>query len=767
MKRVWTHTALVLALLSSADKALADLRCEEPLPPTLCEEGQKFWSRLESLFGKSPGTGAVSVRLEIPAGGYIRAGLSDQKTIRLHPRASLDSRVGILKHEVAHLYLARQNPEASPFLQEVFALWVSQDDVRISLETSDFFRRKEAIDYLKKREKTDFATGSRDDRALARVLTHLRSQKKESEQVQRLLEESFRGTLSNDEIEERLSAAFQIGAPQAQIDFALWDGAGRMLEFEGRIDEAFPTGSVLKPLLIATEPDFMSPRPSRVHPVWFCPNRKVSPKIWTWQEALSLSCNGFFLDSKKPWDKLLGYRGTLVQLGVKEPGSLVADAIGVVPNQKMSVREVERAFRWLGIKAPFVLEALQDVPVNGTLAKLPDSDWFAKRGLALKSGSMKDEKGEPLHSWIAAVDAKVPAEPRFLAVIHAEGKATSALLPDLRQRIEKTWWESSRTAHVQILGLIPESTIEGECERGPLLEKQKGEWTFSAGANIQSSNSNSFRCLSGPLVVSFSPRAGLPKIKRPYYGILTSKDAPPEFAAVKKIKGKRPLTANQIKARQGSNWVLETSERDYLFEVVASEFANGRKEALKALALVARANLEVGWKKSGEICDTTICQVFGQSDRMGKFQQKKLWSLLHEIQGLNLQNKNNEWLPFSAGGIEPWSEDREAALIQESLALHGELGDIEKRGQNYQVQVGSRKIELSCDDLRLQLSLPSCPETIRRQTSSAGEKTLTFTGRGRGHNRGLSILKANDLAAQGYSFEEILLQTDPTWKIKK
>ena len=742
------------------------MKCQEPLPDALCEQGQRFWGQLEAQFGKAPLAGEVLVRLEAPSGGYVRAGLSDQKTVRLNPRASLDSRLGILKHELAHLYLARAKPEASNYLQEVFALWVSQDDIRVSLENADFFRRKEALDYLKKRSQPDFANGSRDDRALARVLTHLRSQKKESAQVQKLLEESFRGTLTLDEIEGRLSAAFQIEKPTAQLDFAFWDGAGRLLESEGRLDESFPTGSVMKPFLIATEPEFMAPRPSRSHPVWFCPHQRVSPKVWTWQEALSLSCNGFFLDSKKPWEKLQNYGGTLIGLGVKEPGSLVADVIGMVPNQKMSLREVERAYRWIGLKAPFVFEALQDVPVSGTLAKLPESDWFAKRKIALKSGSMKDEKGEPLHSWIVAFDAEVPAEPRFTAVIHAEGRATPALLTALRERLERNWWESNRKAKVQILGLIPSAVIDGRCEHGPLLERKDADWKISNASNIQASTSDSFRCLSGAMLVSFEPKAGQPRLERPYFGTLTSRTAIAEEPEIT-VKSKRPLRAHQQKARRGSSWVLETSERDYLFEVVASEFAGGRREALKALALVVRANLEVGWKKSGEMCDTTICQVFGQSDRMNRFQQKKLWALLHEIQGLNLQNRDNEWLPFSAGGTEPWIEERGASFVEESLALTGAPQSIEKRGDSYVAQVGSRKIELSCDDVRLQLSLPSCPETIRKDLANDGELTFFFGGRGRGHNRGLSVLKANDLAAQGYGFEDILLQTNKTWKLQK
>lgn len=235
---------------------------------------------------------------------------------------------------------------------------------------------------------------------------------------------------------------------------------------------------------------------------------------------------------------------------------------------------------------------------------------------------------------------------------------------------------------------------------------------------------------------------------RPYYGTLTREEKP-----LQNINSSKPLTSHQRKARAGSKWVLETSERDYLFEVVASEFSSGRKEALKALALVVRANLKVGWKRSGEICDTTICQVFGQSERMDKTQQQRLLAILHEVQGSEWQSKKNEWLPFSAGGREPWTESRDSEFIQSSLALAEAPKKIETAPKSrYTLIFAKSQIEVSCDDLRLQLALPSCPETIAR----ASDGSFEFKGRGRGHGRGLSVLRANDLAAEGRTFEEIL-----------
>jgi len=261
------------------------------------------------------------------------------------------------------------------------------------------------------------------------------------------------------------------------------------------------------------------------------------------------------------------------------------------------------------------------------------------------------------------------------------------------------------------------------------------------------SEAEAVRCLSGPLTVNFQASPDK-RVTRPYYGTLTREEKP-----IQNIKSSKPLTPHQRKARAGSKWVLETSERDYLFEVVASEFASGRKEALKALALVARANLKVGWKKSGEMCDTTICQVFGQSDRMNKSQQQRLLTILQEVQGSEWRSKKNEWLPFSAGGSEPWTESRDGDFIQNSLALAEAPKKIETAPKRrYALVFAKSQIEVSCDDLRLQLALPSCPEIVARTSDGIFE----FKGRGRGHGRGLNVLHANDLAAEGRTFDEIL-----------
>jgi hypothetical protein len=734
--RISTKTAFTLCLLglalrsSAAETGSVRLQCEKPLPSSLCEEGARFWSELEGKFGPAA-VASFRVVLVNPSTKILHAGFSRSGLIQIHPGIPLDSRLSVLKHELAHQYLSVRKGEASGFLHEAFALWTSQDDVRISLENSDFFRRKEALAFLDRATRPSFAIGGREDRALARVLVSLRAQKSETQKIDAFFSDFLRSDEKADE--EALRSAFQIRTPKNRTDFALWDGAGRLLTSEGEIGTPFPTGSILKPLLLLTEPKIMDSRPSRLDPVWFCPEQSGEERLWTWQEALVKSCNGFFLDGVSSRDRLRNFATVMSSLGLP-PLSSISEAIGLVPSKGLSLQEVEKIYRWLSLKSPFLLETLKRVPSEGTLAGLPDSQWFISHEIALKTGSFKDENGEPLHSWIVAVEAKNPSSPRFVVVLHSEGKSTQALLSELRTRLSPWMWRSEQRAKVRILGLIDEEKIHGRCASEPMLVRDSnGEWKVAAENKLDRTRASEFRCLSGPLLMEFPYRPN-EIVTRPTYGVLSyHKISSSESASL-------PLRREQKRARSGSAWLLETSEREYLFQVVASEFAEGRKEAWKALALVARSNLRVGWKNTDEICDTTICQVFGQADRLNPREQKKLWQALQEVQKWELQNPKSEWLFFSAGGSQAWSESRSAEEVREALGGRspGAVGE---------------------EDLQLQLRLPGRPRKIEKKDSH-----WIFEGRGRGHGKGFDVLAANALAAQGRRFDEILEQMT-RWKV--
>lgn len=756
---VFIRLPLALAsLLIVSSNCYATLKCVAPLSADLCEEGLRYWQHLERDYGKEE-IGNIEVHLQVSSTADVhhfplKAGHSQENLIQIHPALSADNRLSVLKHELSHLYLEKKHPGQDTFIQEAFALWVSKDDVRISLENSEFARRKEALEFLNNQSNLEYSTGSKADRALARVLVHVRSQSRDRENFDQIITQMFVESKDSETLKNEMRTAFQIQVPRARFDFAIWDGAGRLLASEGSLNERFPTGSILKPLLVATEAKTLESRTSRQDPLWFCPYQSVEIKAWTWQEALIHSCNGFFIDSFSGDLKVPGFQKTLKQLEIQGGGEFVSDAIGLIPHQQLSLEEVQKVYRYLSVRAPFIIDVLKETPKRGTLSQAAGADWFVRNNIALKSGSVKDENGQPLHSWIVAIDSLNAGAPRFMSVLHVEGRTTVAVLSELKKRLQEFWWDSTQRAKVQILGLVSENQIEGSCQNNLILEQDEvAGWTVAFKNKIQFPLSKSVQCLTGPMLLKFPQKSGT-SYTRPYFGILSFRDRV-------SMDDSAELRKNQILARRGSRLILETTEREYLFQVIASELPDGRNEAMKALSLVAKSNLKTGWQEPGDICDTTICQVFGFGDRLNEIGKKKIWDAIYSIQNYEISNPKKDWLFFSVGGKENWQETRNEEELLKAFPSFKLTKKIQRKKNYVEFEYKSGNRQISCDQFHLNLRLPSCPSKVTIENQD-----WIFYGQGRGHGKGLDITKANSLAAQGYDFKHILLKAAPKWKVR-
>ena len=253
---------------------------------------------------------------------------------------------------------------------------------------------------------------------------------------------------------------------------------------------------------------------------WRCPAPPKPGEVFTWQRALTNSCNGFFLDFAAtspggfgPWED------EMRRLGVALPNrpTTMDERIGLKDAIAISPLEAVRVFSWLDRKAPFVVDALRGTPRSGTLAAAPEAGWFVERGIALKTGTVREVAGEPLHAWIVAVGPReASGAPAFVAALHATGRATSALLPELKRRLLSQLTGLERDAEVQILGLVPEAGVGLACDGdAPLLVRSRGgEWRLetpgTALAKGTLASGSTYSCPAAALAVTFVRPAARP-----------------------------------------------------------------------------------------------------------------------------------------------------------------------------------------------------------------------------------------------------------------
>ncbi len=740
---------------------------------SLDEIGDKIGDKAGDKVGEKIGR---SIVIEVSEPQEIQfAGKAIGNLISINPRLNHTKFYSILAHELAHVFLfeaLRKNTKIPRLLGEAFAQWITNDEQRIQSETQRFTLANSARDWLIQNESDNRADPKVFEQAVARLLMNSR----DSENIWKILfsswVKSFRlGKLSLHQINAQLREELYLPHSQisrGQIDFALFDSlAQEIINYEGNVDQNLPIGSILKPLLVAMLPQLLTSLPSRNDLSWACPNlpdiHRV--RIFTWEEALIKSCNGFFLDildikgiKKSDWDI---WKKFLFQIGAASTYETVPtsvdQAIGLSPGIEVTLIQVLKVYQWLNLNYPHILKPLFEVPKRGTLAFVSDSSWFVREKIGLKSGTIRDGNGQPLHGWIVAfggLDFKGHAS--WIAVIHQEGTTPKELLVPLFNLLKKNLFNHWRKAEVQILGLVPKTAISIQCADSSFFISQTGDnpWKFTEDRKMSGAKINGeekLMCLGGPLKISF-PLKNRKLFSRNYFGLLESR----EFKDHKERQEKEKffVSSRVARARQGSEWILNTSERHYLMNTVLSEFPKGNTETLKALTLILRNNQKVHRHSGRPLCDTTHCQVFGQGlDGASLSHKNKINDILRQMETKELVwkeslNVKDHWLPFYLGGRGFSEKIISQKEIQNRLNIYEPLFLISKRENTIQIVLGKqglgRRIDYPCETFRNDLQLLSCPDMIEKEHGK-----WIFKGKGEGHGLGVPLIEADAFAAQG------------------
>jgi hypothetical protein len=730
------------------------------------------WSSWEGRFGVRAARGELAISLADPSAMPSDFGRSRSGHIELNRLLTRDATEEVFRHELAHVFFESRCAalaKSAPLLSEAFALFVSGDAARRAFEGTRFLYAATARDWLVAHEGE--AQGWRGDsraaqQALARVLAL--PEKTQS------WEAYFAGVLVSCRGESFAASGAMAGfldvvraeaePVPSRTDFLLVDGlAGETLAEDGRPRARFPSASILKPSLVAAVPALMERRAARDTPEWRCPAQPKPGETFTWQRALTSSCNGFFLDFAAASPGGFGaWEDEMRRLGARLPdhSTTMEERIGLKDAITLSPLDAVRVFSWLDRKAPFVVDALRGTPRNGTLATAPEAGWFAERGIALKTGTVRDVASEPLHAWIVAVGPRdASGAPAFVAALHATGRATVALLPDLKRRLVSRLTGLERAAEVQILGLVPEAGVGLACDGGaPLLVRARGsEWhPAKPGTSLAQgtlANGATYACPAAALAVTFENGRGK-ATRRLYFGALRVEEAPPAG-----VPSSVPLRERSARARRGSRFVLATSERAYVTSSLLSELPEGHTELLAALSLVVRNNRLARRHGDRPPCDTTHCNLFGQDANVSREARARAQQAVAAVARFEIAapEGGREWLPFSLGGDGRWTQVRTGAAVVEAFGLASEPTRFVRAADGgYEIAA----LRLPCEVLRNQLRLPSCPEEV-----VAMDAGFVFRGKGEGHGSGLDLTTASAAAAEGADFRALLARAWPDLRV--
>ncbi|NNB91222.1 hypothetical protein, partial [Corallococcus exiguus] len=526
--------------------------------------------------------------------------------------------------------------------------------------------------------------------------------------------------------------------------------SGEVLFSEGDVRRAVPYGSALKPFLYAAgtalasnedAPPLLAPRQGVQE--WAC-GAGLPPKVDA-RLALLRSCNGWFLD----WEatglapKAFGVWGPVLSaVGLTGLPSDMTEAIGLRSAHGLSPWGMAQAYRLLAEARPDVLALLTGNVDEGTLSGLSTSK--ALKGVATKTGTVRDAASRPQFGWIAAVDADL------VAVIVRPGKMPRHFVDELPALLTRVRRQAGlEAARVQVLGLLPSATVEARCSgAGFSLDDGTPRAAPPDFSRLDALTAKGPAvCLGSPWRVRFpdGPDGG-----RDYAGVFTW-STPPPYRPPPGV----PTTPSALKARRGSDFVFRTTRVQYTAGVVAAEDVTLKGEARVALARVAAHNeRHTDTRHPGRaLCDTTHCQAFRGTVRIRPEETRAL-----QLPAL----KWDVWLTFSQGGDTPWREARtrtevEALLGTNLVSLRFESGRVRYlRTEGTPAAPYEDARSLPCDTLRAGLKLPSCPQ----RASFDGPQVL-FEGQGRGHGEGLDVEAAK--ASPGLSSDALLERAFGAW----
>ncbi|MFI5181596.1 MAG: hypothetical protein ACHQPI_09415 [Thermoanaerobaculia bacterium] len=772
-RRLLAVLAWILCLTVRAED---EIRFE---PPIGAEEARRWeaeagraWSGWETRFQADATRPLLTVGLvdvsRLPRDlGRTRGG-----RIELNASLSREAAETTFRHELAHVFVESRCPllpDAAPLLSEAFALHASGDASRRLSESGGFPTASAARDWL-----VAHAAGrnfrERDaTRALVRVLARGEARDAWEAYFTALLgscrEESFSASRA---VASFLDVARGASADRSssRTDFLLVDGlSGEILFEEGSPGRRAPTGSILKPSLVSGVPELMEARPAREDASWHCPGPPLPGELLTWDAALARSCNGFFLDfvprdagAFAPWEE------EIRRLGLPTPPRTMEGRIGLLGDYALSPREAVRLYVWLDRRSPFVVDALRRTASEGTLSATPAAGWFLERGIALKTGTVRNAASEPLHAWIVAVGARSRfGGASFVAAIHATGRSAPSLLPDLRRRLEGALTGLEEPAEVQVLGLVPPGSIGLACDAGaPLAVRLPGgAWRLEGSGAVRApgklETGAHYFCPAAAIVLSFSSTDGTPRARR-YHGILRV-DALPAAETPSDV----PLRAKSIRSRSGSRYVLVTSERSYITSSVLSEAPAGHSELQKALSLIVRNNRLSGRHGDRPPCDTTHCNLFGQDEAVPARARARAMSAVVAVASVEIAAPpaGRRWLPFFLGGNGAWSQIRSTGDVRAELGLDADPASVVLRGDgSVEITAGAVR-RMLCEVFRNQLRLPSCPKGVE-QTAGG----FLFRGEGEGHGEGLDLTAAGALASEGADYRALFARFFPGLRIQ-
>ncbi|MFB1482371.1 hypothetical protein [Corallococcus sp. RDP092CA] len=718
----------------------------------LRREAQAAWTSLEAQYaaqaGGLPTRAPVTVALQqgtaLPPerNAQGRPGVVE---LRQNAPGVLDARTRTaLRHELAHQLLWWACPASSEdrLFHEAFALTVSgelpawRDGPYQSLSSAaQAVASAPAVDTRRAR------------RGLARILGEHTGFPAALTRRLRQCQDGARwaATLT---VEELADVAVLAPAPATVV---VSRHSGEVLFAEGDVRRAVPYGSALKPFLYAagtalaradagasprgaSAPPLLAPRPGVQE--WAC-GAGLPPKVDA-RTALLRSCNGWFLDWEATGRAPAGFGvwgPVLSSVGLTGLPADMTEAIGLRSAHGLSPWGMAQAYRLLAEARPDVLALLTGNVDEGTLSGLATSK--ALKGVATKTGTVRDAASRPQLGWIAAVDADL------VAVIVRPGKMPRHFVNELPALLARVHRQAGLdAARVQVLGLLPSATVEARCA-GAGFSLDDGTPRAAPG-DFSRLDALTARgpavCLGSPWRVRFpdGPDGG-----RDYAGVFTW-STPPPYRPPPGV----PTTPSALKARRGSDFIFRTTRVQYTAGVIAAEDVTLHGEARVALArVVAHNERHAEPRHPGRaVCDTTHCQAFRGTVRVRP----------EESRALRLKPlKWDAWLTFSQGGATPWSEVRpraevEALLGANLVSLRFEAGRVRYlRTEGTPAAPYEDASSLPCDMLRAGLKLPSCP-----QRASFDGPQVRFEGQGRGHGEGLDVEAAK--ASPGLSSDALL-----------
>ncbi|MBK9061828.1 MAG: hypothetical protein IPL89_01290 [Acidobacteria bacterium] len=744
-------------------------------PPVSADQARRWeagartvWAEWEARFRAKAERPPLTVGLADVSSLPRDLGRSRGARIELNVSLPQEAADATFRHELAHVFFESRCPglaNASPLLSEAFALHASGDATRRLASASGLPTLTAARDWLILHGED----GRTDERAASRALVRVVGRSGGAAAWDAAFAEMLASCRFASFSTSGAVAAFvdeiQGGGDEPAVsraDFLLLDGlSGETLAEDGRPRARFPAGSILKPSLVAAVPALLEPRPAREDASWRCPGPPRAGEVMAWQDALRRSCNGFFLDFSSPdATAFSNWEDMLRRLALPEPPRTMEGRIGLLGDYAVSTLDAVRLFAWLDRAAPHVVDALRGTAVSGTISGASSAAWFAARGIALKTGTVRDARSEPRDAWVVAVGPRAASgTPAYVAALHATGRATTSLLPELKRRLEAALTSLATPASVQILGLVPAGTVGVACEPGVALaiRSPEGEWSLGepsrglpAGALLAGA---SYACPASNLLVTRTVSGGAVRV-RPYHGTLHVEAPPPTPPSTV------PLRARSARARAGSWFVLETSVLAYVTSSVLSEAPSAHSELQKALSLVVRNNRLTARHGDRPPCDTTHCNLFGQDELIHSRARARVRAAAAATAGLEVAPPaaGRAWLPFFLGGRDPWTETRSAEEIRAEIGLPVVPARIANRGDGVLDVDGDSgaSFRVPCETLRNQLRLPSCPDRILKSGDG-----FVFRGAGEGHGAGLDVTEANAAAAEGADFRALLERAYP------